>query len=719
MKNSMKKLIIILIIALTTQCITYGQCTYFTKVISGNSANHSLGLKNDGTLWAWGTNESGQLGDGTIINKPSPTQIGTATNWVNIALGASHSLGITAEGKLWAWGSNNVAQLGDGTFIQRTTPTLIGTSTNWVSISAGGGHSLGITSDGKAWCWGKNDFGQLGDGTLIDKTIPTQIGLASNWLMISSGGSHSLGITSDGKAWAWGSNSVGQIGDGTLTKRTSPKQIGIATNWVKVSGGNNHSLGITSDGKAWGWGFNNYGQLGDGTTNTVQTSPTQIGISTNWVNITSGNHHSHGIDIDGKVWAWGENVYGQLGNGNNISSNIPSIIGTFTNWVSISAGAFHTLGITSNSKTFAWGSYNASLLSNSPTQINSDPNFSSLATSNSTSTQYQQSLINYATNCNSLIAQVTQNGTSPISGNTTSKVWLENTQPLEFVKRHYEITPALNSSTATGNVTLYFTQQEFTDFNSTSNIFKLPTSSNDVTGIANLRIDKYSGVSSDGTGLPNTYTGTPVTIDPVDANIVWNNTLSRWEVSFAVIGFSGFFTKTKTSTLPLNLIDFQVTKRNKRNILRWVTKNQINSHGFEIERSNDGVDFIRIAIVNANGYTEGNYEYNDENNSNLNIYYRLKIKDNDGSFSYSKIIFVSSDILKYTTIYPNPIGDFTTIQVDNSLLNTKALITDINGKVMQILNINQLSNTVQISSYSSGIYFFKLQNGEVFKMIKK
>ncbi len=135
-------------------------------------------------------------------------------------------------------------------------------------------------------------------------------------------------------------------------------------------------------------------------------------------------------------------------------------------------------------------------------------------------------------------------GANPISGNVKSKLWVETTQPTDFVKRHYEITPSSNANTSTGKVTLYFTQQEFNDFNSTSVPLKLPTGTADVSGKANLRVEKHAGTSSDGSGLPGTYTGTPEIIDPVDADIVWNATTSRWEISFEVTSFSGFFIKT-------------------------------------------------------------------------------------------------------------------------------------------------------------------------------
>jgi surface protein len=173
--------------------------------------------------------------------------------------------------------------------------------------------------------------------------------------------------------------------------------------------------------------------------------------------------------------------------------------------------------------------------------VNSGQNI--IASATTTQTQNVTTCSRFANPSTTLLTFVNPVAPNAISGNTTAKVWIETLQPAQFVKRHYEITPATNTTTAKGKVTLYFTQQEFTDFNAV-NVSKLPTGSTDAVGISNLILEKRPGSSSDGTGLPNTYTGTPVTIDPADAAIVWNSTLNRWEVSFDVVGFGGFFLKS-------------------------------------------------------------------------------------------------------------------------------------------------------------------------------
>jgi alpha-tubulin suppressor-like RCC1 family protein len=281
---------------------------------------HSLGIKSDGTLWAWGDNLYGQLGDSTSTDRHSPVQIGTANNWSQIAGGGHHSLGIKSDGTLWAWGRNIEGNLGDGTTTNRTSPVQIGTATNWSQIAAFN-HSLGIKSDGTLWAWGDNSSGQLGNGTTTNRTSPVQIGTATNWSQIDAGRFHSLGIISDGTLWAWGWNYSGRLGDGTTTDRLSPVQIGTATDWSQIAA-SEHSLGIKSDGTLWAWGYNWYGQLGDGTA-TDRHSPVQIDTVTNWSQIAGGYYHSLGIKSDSTLWAWGKDLYGQSGDGNATHSNSP------------------------------------------------------------------------------------------------------------------------------------------------------------------------------------------------------------------------------------------------------------------------------------------------------------------------------------------------------------------------------------------------------------
>ena len=314
---------------------------------------HTTTLKSDGTLWAWGNNTYGQLGDGTTTDKTLPTQIGAATNWKMIVSGGNHNLALKTDGTLWAWGANTYGQFGDGTIIDKTLPTQIGTASDWSAI-AGHGHTLALKTDGTLWGWGFNGWGQLGDGTIIDKTLPTQIGADSNWSAIATGPNHSLALKSDGTLWAWGYNVSGQLGDGTIINKSVPTQIGSGIDWSAISAGGLHSLALKTNGTLWAWGGNASGQLGNGTTfDTI--APAQIGTATNWGAISGGYLYTVARKSDGTLWAWGDNSTGQLGDGTTVNKTAPGQIGSATNWGAISAGIVHTVALKTDGTLWTWG----------------------------------------------------------------------------------------------------------------------------------------------------------------------------------------------------------------------------------------------------------------------------------------------------------------------------------------------------------------------------
>lgn len=338
-----------------------------------------------------------------------------------------------------------------------------------------------------------------------------------------------------------------------------------------------------------------------------------------------------------------------------------------------------------------------------------------------TISQTASGVSNYS-HCNNQVAAIQSGGSYTLSGQTTASVWIEATQPSApggvFVKRHYEINPVTNTTTATAKLTLYFTQQEFNDFNAVSAV-DLPTNPGDASGIVNLLIEKRPGVSSNATGLPGTYTGTPTTINPLDADIIWNSTANRWEVSFDVTGFSGFFVKTQLAILPLRLLSFTATAISGSNKLHWQTTNEVNTKEFEIEKSSDGISFYPIDLKAAIGSGNNQYQFNDFSINSGKTFYRLKMIDNDGLYSYSPIVKVDNTQTITISISPNPANDFLRIYTgDISLLNTVVKVTDAGGRLVIQTSITSLPHSLNIEKLPQGLYQLHFTNGTIIKMMK-
>jgi alpha-tubulin suppressor-like RCC1 family protein len=347
-----KHLVALLLLVSFFSTTAYTQC--WRTVESGET--HSLAIKTDGTLWAWGYNLSGQLGDGTTVTKNRPVQIGTATNWQKVSAGTWCTLAIKTDGTLWAWGTNDYGQLGNGIMnVTITTPIQIGTATDWQSISVGDEHTLAIKTNGTLWAWGSNEYGQLGDGIITVRDTPIQIGTANNWQSVSAGDDHTVAIKTDGTLWTWGANNWGQLGNSPNIWEHTPLQVGTATNWRSISAGYTFTTAIKTDGSLWTWGSNQYGQLGDGTNIMVSDVPARVGNGTDWQSVSAGYLQVVALKTNGELWAWGGNLYGELGDGTMITRNTPTRIGTGTNWQKVSAGTTHTTALKTDGSLWATG----------------------------------------------------------------------------------------------------------------------------------------------------------------------------------------------------------------------------------------------------------------------------------------------------------------------------------------------------------------------------
>lgn len=313
-----------------------------------------------------------------------------------------------------------------------------------------------------------------------------------------------------------------------------------------------------------------------------------------------------------------------------------------------------------------------------------------------------------------LIATLSPAGTNPISDSATANVWIESGVPQvggkPFVARHYQLTPKVDATTATGRVTLYFTQAEFDAFNADPNsTLDLPTGPTDAAGKANLLITKYAGSSNDGSGLPGTYSNVPTSINPDDNDIVWNATANRWEVSFNTSGFSGFFVQSDFSALPLLVESFSGLQQETANILNWKVSCFNSEPVFDIQRSSNGINYSSIGSTTATNGCNKTFTYKDKQPMPGNNYYRIKINDN-GAEHYTRSILLQMDKALVTTLAPNIIKRGESIQV--SLVETEGILRlmDATGKQVysQILTKGVQSITLPISQ--SGPYFYNIQN---------
>jgi alpha-tubulin suppressor-like RCC1 family protein len=302
---------------------------------------HSIVVCNDGTVKTFGENDTGQLGDGGNTDQSTPVAPGLA-NCIEVSAGGdqleAHSMALKSDGTVWVWGSNVFGALGDGTQNSTSTPNQVANLLDVKAISAGGWHSVALKNDGTVWTWGKNEDGQLGDGSIDNKFSPLQVSGLSGVTSIKAGTYHVLTLKNDGTVWAWGDNENGQIGNGTtITDQTTPIQVSGLSNVIKIAAGRFFSLALKSDGTVWTWGQNLYGQLGNGTT-TDSPVPVQVSGLSNVIDVTCGAFECHIIKADGTTWAWGRNTYGNLGDGTVANRYTPVQSVGLSNIVRIAAG---------------------------------------------------------------------------------------------------------------------------------------------------------------------------------------------------------------------------------------------------------------------------------------------------------------------------------------------------------------------------------------------
>jgi alpha-tubulin suppressor-like RCC1 family protein len=323
-----------------------------------------------GTLLGWGVNADGQLGTGSIGDgasaAPVRTKLPPGTPVVSARGGCAFGMALTATGAVLAWGDNEEGQLGDGSTAKSLTPVRvrIPAGARVTAIQAGCNFALALTAAGRVLAWGENTSGQLGNGSTVASHVPVQVRLpaATRVTGIRSGFGFSLATTAAGRLLAWGENGLGQLGIGSLTSSRVPVSVRLpgGARVTSIAAGANHSLALTRSGRVLAWGFNTSGELGDGTARGIRSTPaiTKLPRGTRVQSLAAGCDQSLALTATGRVLAWGENKFGQLGTGSaDVSSDTPGLVHLPRGAVvtAISAGCTHDLAQLRNGKVLAWG----------------------------------------------------------------------------------------------------------------------------------------------------------------------------------------------------------------------------------------------------------------------------------------------------------------------------------------------------------------------------
>ncbi len=327
--------------------VTVSDLNFVTSVAAGR--RHSLALLANGTVMAWGENASGQLGDGTNTMSEVPVAVEGLTGVKAIAAGYDHSLALLSNGTVMAWGANEAGQLGDASFNESNVPVAVQGLTKVTAVSAGDEYSVALLSNGTVMAWGNGEHGQLGDGKTGNSDVPVAVKAVTGATAVSAGGEHSLALLGDGTVMAWGEDDYGQLGNSAVTNEEeefsdSPVAVLGLSSVEAVAAGGEHSLALLSGGTVMAWGEDEYGQLGDGSIARSEQAPVPVSGLSGVNAISAAGENSLALLSGGTVVAWGEDRHGELGDGSaGEPSDVPVAVSGLSEVSGISAGGFHDL----------------------------------------------------------------------------------------------------------------------------------------------------------------------------------------------------------------------------------------------------------------------------------------------------------------------------------------------------------------------------------------
>lgn len=332
---------------------TYASLITMDFVFAGAFHTCATTVRQD--AYCWGANDFGQSGSNDFLDSlPTPVLMPAGVHLRGGGSGQEHSCAIATTGDAFCWGDNGFGQLGSGTSATRSQPTRVSSSMGFTQVSAGSFHSCAIGVDSLGYCWGRNDAGQLGSaGGSIG--VPRAVGTPRLLFVVASGAAHTCATATNGDVLCWGQNQSGQLGDGTTTDRGAPNPVSGGLQASQVSAGTSHTCAVATTGDGYCWGDNSSGQLGASTPSSNSALPVLVGGLHTWKAIGAGARHTCGIDCAGSVWCWGDNFFGQLGNGGSGSGSTPRAVAGNLIFSSLTVGQNHACGLASDHRVYCWG----------------------------------------------------------------------------------------------------------------------------------------------------------------------------------------------------------------------------------------------------------------------------------------------------------------------------------------------------------------------------
>jgi alpha-tubulin suppressor-like RCC1 family protein len=330
----------------------------FRQISAGSF--HTCGVTSDDKAYCWGNGESGQLGQGQTSGPSfTPVPVQGGLRFKTISGGVNYTCGLTTAGQAYCWGANSFGGVGDGTRTARVLPTPVLGGRRFRQLDTGGFHTCGLTDpDRKLYCWGANRYGQLGDGTKTTRTRPVAVFGGRVFRQVSGGSYHTCAVTPTNQTYCWGDNLYGQLGDGTQVARSRPVLVAGHHLFRQVDGGGSHSCATTTTYLAFCWGIGANGVLGDGIgSGFSQLTPRAVAGGLSFARVSTGLAHSCAETTRNRVFCWGDNTRGQLGDGTTLQRNVPTAVAGALAFAQVSASGsgLYTCGKDNAGLTFCWG----------------------------------------------------------------------------------------------------------------------------------------------------------------------------------------------------------------------------------------------------------------------------------------------------------------------------------------------------------------------------